>query len=361
MPSLTTRVELQFGGRCKRPPQGVHFAPGRAELLGSHLDGQGGPLLAAPLAVGVACAWGIRPDSRVVVWGMNARQKDSFHHDRIVRCGRSWSDLARGACAHVAAGGRRLPGIDLMLLGDLPIGEGLASSAAYLTVILRSLHDAVDGYRSRWELAEDIPQIERDWLGRASDPLDAYVVAASKPGDRLLALDGAALEHERLTLPETHEIVAEESGVPTPDDTTLATARRREVDAALLRVRAARPGLESLCALEPEELDALEGSLDETSRKRARYVVGEAARVRAARAFLAADASADGAMVELGRLMLASQRSLAVDLEASAPEIDSLVDLAMTKPSILGVRLQGQGGGGRLAVLQKRAAGHGRR
>ena len=61
------------------------------------------------------------------------------------------------------------------------------------------------------------------------------------------------------------------------------------------------------------------------------------------------------AMAELGRVMVASHRSLARDYEVSTPEIDSLVDLALTKPSILGARLQGAGWGGRLAVLQKAA------
>lgn len=331
MPSLKTRVELQFGGRCKRPPEGIHFAPGRAILLGSHLDAVGGPVLAAPLAEGVACAWGIRPDSRVVVWGMNARQKDSFHHDRIVKCGRSWSDLARGACAHVAEGGRRMPGVDLMVLGDLPIGEGLASSAAYLTVILRSLHDAVGSYRSRWELATDIPAIERAWFGRASTALDAYLVAAAKPSDPLLAVDTETLEHEVLPLADGHAIATEDSGVPRPAGTDLGTRRRAELAAAVAE------------------------AADETAVRRARYAAEETARVQEAVAFLTAGDEADDArMARLGRAMVASQRSLATDLEASNEEVDGLIDLALARPDILGARLQGEGGG-RIAVLQKQA------
>ena len=82
--SLKTRVELMFGGRCNRAPQGIEYAPGRIVLLGEHLDHQGGQILAAPTPEGVACAWGVRPDSRVVVWGMNARQKDSFQQGQFV-------------------------------------------------------------------------------------------------------------------------------------------------------------------------------------------------------------------------------------------------------------------------------------
>ena len=40
--------------------------------------------------------------------------------------------------------------------------------------LLRCIYEAVDVYRSRWELAEDVPAIEREWRGRKSDPLAAY-------------------------------------------------------------------------------------------------------------------------------------------------------------------------------------------
>jgi len=365
VPSLRTQVELLFGGRCKRPPQGVQFAPGRVIALGGHLEAHGGPVLAAPLELGVACAWGIRPDSRVVVWSMNARQKDSFHQDQIFKSGRRWSDLARGAFAHVAGDRRRMPGVDLMVLGDLPAGEGLASSAAYLIAILRSLYEAIDVYRSRWELAEDVPAIEAEWLDQAGGRLDPYIVAAAKPG-QLLHVDSRELDHDILSLADGYSLQAEDSGVSSKPAETPAVERAREIAAACEELRTARPALggpalREPCDLEPEALEALAGSLGETSRRRLHYLVTETARVRSAVAALTApeseDAPPEARMKRLGRLMVESHRSLAQDLEISTPEIDSLVDLAISKPSILGGRLQGPGGGGRVAVLQRDPTG----
>jgi len=345
--SLSTRVELLFGGRCKRAPQGVNFAPGRLVLLGEHLDHQEGHVLAAPVSQGVACAYGVRPDSRVVLWSMNARQKDSFQQGTFAKSGRPWADLVRGACAHVAADGRRLPGIDLMILGDLPVGEGLASSAAYLVVVLRALYESVGEYRSKWELAEDVPAIEREWIGVQSGPMDPYVVAAARPG-QILHLDCRELNHEVLTLPGGYELVAEATGFQRELSGTPYNERRRELAEALDAVRRVEPTLQALVDLTPEAFEALEVGIGEPDRRRARHVVTEQARVREG-----VGALQSGSMEALGALMLASHRSLSLDFESSLPEIDRLVQLAMEKPSILGARLQGAGWGGRLAVLQR--------
>jgi len=350
MPSVRTQVELLFGGRCQRAPQGVVFAPGRVVVLGEHLDHQLGPVLAAPLAEGVACAWGVRPDSRVVVWSMNARQKDSFAQGRIFKSGRSWADLARGAYAHVGQGGRRLPGIDLVILGDLPVGQGLASSAAYLVVILRSLYEAVGQYRSRWELAEDVPAIEREWLGVRCGAMDPYVVATAKPG-QILALDCRELDHEVLQLPDGYEIVTRDTGIERRLASTPYNDRRDELVRALVEAQAARPALRGFCDLSLADLEDIADHLGAVSLKRARHVVTETARVAAAIAAIRA-----GDMPELGRLMNAGHRSLAVDFESTLPEIDALADEVRSEPAVLGVRLGGAGWGGRLTVLRRAVA-----
>lgn len=349
--SLKTKVELLFGGRCGRPPQGVVFAPGRLVVLGEHLDHQLGEVLAAPLPQGLACAWAVRPDTRVVVWAMDVKGKDSFHHGQQIRTGRGWSDLARGACARAAQGGRRLPGLDLVVIGDLPQGEGLASSAAFLVVVLRAIHEAVGEYRSRWELAEDVPWIEREWAGVACGAMDPYVIAAARPG-QVLHVDCRELDHEVLQLPAEHELVAEDTGIRRRLAETPYNERRAELAAALAEIRRIRPDVRGLPDLAPAEFAEIEERLAEPGRSRARHVVSESERVRAAVQALAA-----GDAPTLGRLMVQGHRSLVEDFESSLPEVDRLVEMALAQPGVLGARLQGAGWGGRLVVLRRAAGG----
>jgi galactokinase len=347
--SLTTRVELLFGARCDRPPQGIEFARGRVVILGEHLDHQGGRVLAAPLEQGVACAWGVRPDSRVVVWNMNHRAKDSFHQGQWARSGRGWGDLARGACARVAEGNRRLPGMDLMVMGNLPMEEGLASSAAYLVVLLRALFTAVGVYRSRWELSEDVPHIEREWIGVHSGVMDPYVVAAAKPGQVLL-VDCADLDHQVLELPAGCELTTEDMGVKRRLAETPYNERRRELEQALAAIRALRPDVERLPDLSPAAFAEIADRIADPPRRRARHVVTETERVR--RAVVALE---EGDAAGLGALMNEGHESLGTDFESSTPTVDRLRALALALPGVLGARLQGAGWGGRLAVLSRPA------
>lgn len=344
------QVELMFGARLDRAPQGVEFAPGRLVLLGEHLDHQEGVVLALPLAQGVACAWGVRPDSRVVLWAMNARAKDSFQQGEFTRSGREWADLARGACARAARGGRRMPGLDLMVMGDLPAGAGLASSAAYLVALLRAVHAAVGEYRSRFELAQDVPAIEQEWRGVPCGPLDPLVVAGGKHADVPLAVNCRTWEVDALPWPDGLRAEPAASGVERRLSETPYARRRAELSEALRQLQAAEPGLASLCDLLPARFEVLAARLPEPLRRRARHVVTESARVVAAQEVLRQGGPEAGR--RLGELLDLGHQSLSLDFESTTPDIDAQAQALRAQPGVLGVRLQGAGWGGSLAVLR---------
>jgi galactokinase len=75
--------------------------------------------------------------------------------------------------------------------------------------------------------------------------------------------------------------------------------------------------------------------------KRARHVTTEDERVIA---FLSA--SEHGDLPEMGRLFVASHRSLQYDYEVSCEELDFLVDTAIGLPGVYGARMTGGGFGG---------------
>ena len=345
--SVKTRAELMFGARCGRPPQGVNYASGRVIVLGEELDAAQRRLLAIPTAEGVACAWGIRPDSLVVVWDMTEGARDSFHQGEYVRSGRSWADFARGACAHLAEGKRRMPGLDLVLYGDLPRGEGLGASAAYLIVLLRSLYESIGEYRSKWELCEVVPDIQWEWDDTEAGPLDPFLVAAAKPG-QVLDVNCTELDHEVLHMPEGYELVSEDTGYPRTLPSSLYFARQLELAIAGDEVRSLRPEVAELHDLARDDLEAIEDELQDPGRRRLRHIVTGAGRVTdAAHAIVAGD------MDQLGRLLNEGHESLAHDWESSQPEIDALQASLVDRPDVLGATLQGLGWGGRMALLRK--------
>ena len=175
--STSVRAELLFGARCGRQPQGTVFCPGRAILMRRQRPETSDELLIAPTSQGISAVWGIRPDRRVAVWAMDAGAKDHFSHGETSRSGRLWSDLARGASARLENQGWRPPGIDMVLIGDLPQKMGLASSTAYAAAVLRCFYAAIEEPRATSDLARDIAWVERRWGRPALYDTDAQIVA----------------------------------------------------------------------------------------------------------------------------------------------------------------------------------------
>jgi len=340
---------LAFRGRFESAPAGVTFANGRVNLLGEHVDHQGGVVLPIALPEGVAVAWGPRPDRAVRLVSLDARMGDRFPLDRPGRCGRRFADLVRGVADVLTARGRRLPGVDLVVASDLPMRRGLASSAAYLVAVLRAFH-AVSGAPApdARELAALVGEIERLVAGvpcGAMDPIASALGVVGAP----IRLDCASLEVERLPWPDDALVTAHDTGVERELSDTPYADRVRELEAGLGAVRAARPGLSTLRELDPAALLEIESCVSEPARARVRHVVTEMERVRRA-----VDAIRAGDLDVVGGLLRESHASLARDFAASTPAIDALVEEVDRAPGVLGARLQGAGWGGSLVVLQRR-------
>jgi galactokinase len=304
--TLTTRTELFFGARVGRDPDGSIFVPGRARLFGAHAAGDGHRVLDTPLEEGIAVVYGVRPDTRIAVWSLNAKAKDRFGSGEWLKTGRHWSDLARGACASVAADGDRLPGFDLVVQGDLPQGAGLASSTVYVVALLRALRRATERRAGARQLAAEAVRVETEWSNRSGTAGDAYVAAAGTEGE-LLHLDPDSLEYERLPLPPGICVTTEAHGA---ESNTAAVA------------------------IDPEGA--------------ARYIEGERGRVQQA-----VDALRTGNAETLVALLEAGHRSLIDDLAPGLADIDTEVARLAGEPGVLAARLQDARRTSRVVVLEQ--------
>ena len=323
-------------------------APGRLNLVGEHVDHQGGLVLPLALREGVAVAWGPRADRSVRITALDERGADRFTLGSYSRSGRRWLDLARGACATLEARGTRLAGVDLVVAGDLPRRRGLASSAAYLVAIARALLAAAGrAPPTPAALAAAIPEIEETWAGARTGAMDPYVAALGQPGKPAL-IDCRDLTHEMLPWPEGIAATWRETGVERELSGTPYNDRRAELEAGLWIARAKAPGIRTLRDLSPSRWAEIEALVEEPARRRIRHVVTEIDRVRRA-----AQALRDGDVAMLGALVNESHASLSRDFECSTPEIDALVARVQAEPGVLGARLQGAGWGGCLLVVHK--------
>ena len=120
--------EARFGGRGDPT---LFFSPGRVNLMGAHLDYNGGPVMPMALDRGTFIALRARADDRLTLASTLEGETFSARLAELpaTASGR-WFDYPLGVVVHLLRGRPRSMGLDVLFGGNLPIGAGLSSSAS---------------------------------------------------------------------------------------------------------------------------------------------------------------------------------------------------------------------------------------
>ncbi len=322
------------------------WAPGRVNLIGEHTDYQGGFVFPMPLERGTTVAVGVRPGSAVRVFSDSERADGILAFDLGAEMpGRGWVDHVQGVTAALGGSGYPVGGFHALVTSDLPIGAGLASSAALAIALLRALRGAFALAIDDLAVAKLAWQAETQFVGVPVGMMDQIACSLGTPGQALF-LDTRSLDWQTVVLPPSVRVLVIDSGIPHRNADSGYRQRRHEVEEAAQQL-----GVAQLRDVSAGDLGPLQ-RLPEPLRQRARHVVTENARVLAFRAALAAETPD---LAQLGRLLAASHQSLRDDYQVSLPELDMLVTIAGATPGVLGARLTGGGFGGSIVVLVETA------
>jgi galactokinase len=349
------------------------WAPGRVNLIGEHTDYNEGWVL--PVAVNrlTALAGQPRPDGQVRLFSSHHRETVTFAlagltAETSAERGKllpGWARYPLGVVAEMQSAGYTLPGADIALAGDVPLGAGMSSSAA-LEVATATFFAALAGlHLEPLAVARLGQQAEHHAVGVRVGILDQAASCLGRAGHAIL-LDCRSLAYELVPfdLPEVALVVCD-TGVRRELAASAYNERRRQCEEAaallaeaMLAEAAASPGcaaaagpVTSLRDVSPEAFARHEGKLPETLRRRARHVISENERVAQA-----ALALRDGDARRLGALLYASHASLRDDYQVSSPELDAIVEIARQTPGVFGARLTGAGFGGCALALTRRDA-----
>lgn len=331
-----------FSGRTGRRPDVVACAPGRVNLIGEHLDYNGGRCLPTALPHATYVAAATRADRVLSVTSRQQPQAGTVDLDGLRPGGvTGWAAYVAGVAWALGQAGRPVPGADLVLDSRVPVGSGLSSSAALTCAVglaLTALSGAGDGPEVRRTLLAACVRAEQEMVGAPTGGMD-QTTALFAAADHALLLDFAQDSRRQVPWrPEAHHLAV--LVVDTRVRHELASgeygSRRAECEEAARAL-----GVRRLVDAAPDDLPDLEPTL----RRRTRHVVTEDARVGAA-----VTALDRGEPEALGPLLDASHASLRDDFEVSCPELDTAVE-ACRQHGALGARLTGGGFGGSAVAL----------
>ncbi len=339
-------IEKTFQARFHARPTFFVRAPGRVNLIGEHTDYNDGFVL--PIAIDRAVTIALRPrsDRRLLVHALDYDQTADFDLDRLERGETAWAEYLKGVAWALQGEGFSLSGWEGVLVGDIPRGAGLSSSAAVELAAARAFA-AVSALP--WDpprMARLAQKAENEWVGVRCGIMDQMASAAARAGHALF-LDCRSLDYEHIPLPPQTAVVVLDTATRRGLVDSAYNERRRQCEAAARSL-----GVPALRDAAPADLARCAADLDEVAFRRARHVISENDRV-----LQAVEAMRRGDALSLGRLLDQSHASLRDDFEVSSPALDQMVALARRHPACLGARMTGAGFGGcAVALVQAKGA-----
>lgn len=323
-------LEADFQTAFGQPPEAVIFVPGRVNLIGEHTDYNGGLVMPMGLPLGIRLALSRRPDRRLLAVSTDfADQADRSLDDTASG---HWSDHLVGA---LAIGGSEA-GANIALHSNLPLGSGLSSSAATIVGLLKAIHEVEGRMVPPDDIALTAQRVETEHVGVPCGIMDQMAVV-HLGANECMRLNTDTLARQPYAVPDGWSFAVHHSGVHRRLAEGRYGQRRQEC------VQAAQAlGVDLLCQLEDPYAAR---HLPQPLGARARHVIGENNRVKAAEAALIA-----GDMMAFAELMNASHASLRDDFDVSTPEVDQVVD-ASRASGAPGARMTGGGFGGCIVSL----------
>lgn len=341
--SLLETVHQLFHTRFDDEPAYIVRSPGRVNLIGEHTDYNDGFVF--PMAIDRATWIALRPreDRQVRVVSADFEEEKTFSLDDLQHPTKTaWVDYITGVAWALQERGYTLNGWEGVVIGDVPIGSGLSSSAALELVTARAFF-VVSGFE--WNpaiMAKVGMAAENQWLGVKTGIMDQMISAAGVE-NRALLIDCRTLETSTAPLPSDTVVVILDTSTRRGLVDSKYNERREQCESA-----AKFFGVKALRDVDIETFNARADELEPLIRKRARHIITENDRTLQAK-----QAMETGDAETLGKLMIESHISLRDDFEVSSDALNVIVDCANAEDACYGARMTGAGFGGAAVALVK--------
>ncbi|GAA3293243.1 galactokinase [Arthrobacter citreus] len=340
----TPELAAAFTDRFGREPAGIWSAPGRVNLIGEHTDYNDGFVLPFAINRTTSVAAAPRTDRTAVVHSAFGGGSTAGAHLDDLAPGSidGWAAYPLGVLWAFEDHGIKVPGVDILLDSDVPVGAGLSSSAALECAVAVMANDLFEAGLSGPELAALGQRAENLMVGAPTGIMDQSASLLGEEGHAVF-LDCRSREAQLVPLDLAGSglaLLVIDTKVSHEHSTGGYASRRASCEKG-----AKAMGVPALRDLTTDDLAAAADVLDEETFRRVRHIVTENARVLAA-----VEVLRESGPSKLGPLLNESHASMRDDFEISCPELDLAVETSLGAGA-LGARMTGGGFGGSAIAL----------
>lgn len=322
-----------------------YFAPGRVNLIGEHTDYNGGHVFPCALTIGTYAAVRKRDDRimRFVSLNFDDSRKETSLDDLVPNDPKAgWTNYPKGVVWSFEKRGMKLEtGFDMVIIGNIPNGSGLSSSASLEVLTGFAIRDMYGFDVTNQDLALIGQDAENNFNGCNCGIMDQFASAMGKENNAIF-LDTSDLSFEYAPIKlDGMKIVVTNTNKKHKLTDSQYNARRSACELALSEMQTVCD-IKGLGDLSIEEFEAHKDAIkDDDRRLKAKHAVYENQRTLEAVAALKA-----GDLNKFGKLMNESHVSLRDDYDVTGIELDTLANEAWKVEGVIGSRMTGGGFGG---------------
>jgi len=340
---LIIKKELQseFRQKFNRQPQIYLHSPGRVNLIGEHVDYHDGYVMPAAINLGINWAVAKNNLNRIRGYSLNTNEKDEFKIGEANRVKTQWVQYLQGVTEILRQNKIDFGGVDIVISGNLPIGNGLSSSSSLTVGTILAISNLYKLNLNPMAITDIGCQAEW-WYGTRGGNMDHFAISHGRKNNAIF-FDIRNLNFEYLPIPKNLAIVIFETTVRHNQKSSPFAKRRREAEKALKILQNVFPH-KKITKLRDINFNMLKNGrskLDDLSFRRAFHVVSENNRVLDVR-----QALKKGNLSIIKEKLAESHQSLRDNYEVSCRQLDIAIEEANKIVGFVAGRMTGGGFGG---------------
>ncbi|MCL1933551.1 MAG: galactokinase [Candidatus Azobacteroides sp.] len=319
----------------------LYTAPGRINLIGEHTDYNGGFVLPGAIDKAMYCMIQPNGGERVKAFALDLNESSEFglktEKDKPTE---GWAKYIFGVCREMIKKGKTIPGFNIVISGDVPLGAGMSSSAALESAVGFALNDQFGLGFTRKEIALMGQATEHNYVGVKCGIMDQFVSCLGKEG-ALIRLDCRSLEYEYVPFkPFGYQLVLINTGVSHELASSAYNKRRESCERVVAEIAKTHPEVKFLRDADLKQLKEVKNKVSAEDYMRAEFVIEEIQRL-----LDTCEALKKNDFETVGKKMYETHEGLSKKYEVSCLELDFLNDQAKLR-GVTGSRVMGGGFGG---------------
>ena len=318
-------------------------SPGRINLIGEHVDYNGGSVLPGAIDKKVEFLIENIEGNKCIIESKTINRKFEFGFSNLKKSNEHWQNYIIGTVNNIINKKKQtISSFKCVIKSSLPIGAGISSSSALISGLASGLIEINNLQIDKNEIVDIVSDVEHNYIGLKGGIMDQFTILNGKK-NKLIHLECYSRNFNYVNADfNDFQIILLNTNVEHNLANTAYNDRVEECNNALKIINNKfNNNYSTLCDVSPHLVSELKNILETKIYNRASFVINENQRT-----YDAAKKLNESKFYDLGGLMYKSHLGLKDLYEVSCDELDFLVDLTKSYDKILGARMMGGGFGG---------------